>query len=119
MGIFVTFEGVEGSGKSYQAKAFYNKLIKLAIPAILTHEPGGTSAGGRITRLLKWGKEANLSPLTELLLFNASRSQLIKDVIGPGLEKGNVVVCDRFTDSTLAYQGYGRGIGPGINQATE
>jgi len=114
MGIFVTFEGVEGSGKSYQAKAFYNKLTKLAIPAVLTHEPGGTAAGERITRLLKWGKEANLSPLTELMLFNASRTQLITDIIKPGLENGNVVICDRFTDSTLAYQGYGRGLDPAL-----
>jgi len=110
MALFITFEGVEGSGKSFQARALYRKLSGQNIPALLTHEPGGTPPGERITRLLKWARDTDISPLTELLLFNASRSQLIDEVIRPALESGQVVICDRFTDSTIAYQSYGRGL---------
>ncbi len=110
MGLFITFEGGEGCGKSYQTKLLFKKLSKLNIPAALTHEPGGTPVGDKITRLLKWAEAADISGLTELLLFNASRSQLIDKVIRPALEKNKIVICDRFTDSTIAYQGYGRGI---------
>lgn len=110
MALFITFEGVEGSGKSFQARALYRKLSGLAIPALLTHEPGGTPPGERISRLLKWAQDTDISPLTELLLFNASRAQLIDEVIRPALERGQVVICDRFTDSTMAYQSYGRGL---------
>lgn len=112
MAFFITFEGVEGSGKSFQARALYRKLSGLAIPALLTHEPGGTPPGERISRLLKWAQNTDISPLTELLLFNASRAQLIDEVIRPALESGQVVICDRFTDSTMAYQSYGRGLDP-------
>ncbi len=110
MSLFITFEGGEGCGKSYQARVLFNKLTKLAIPVVLTHEPGGTPAGDRITRLLKWAKETDISPLTELLLFNASRAQLVEKVIRPALKKDKIVICDRFADSTVAYQGYGRGL---------
>ncbi len=112
MGLFITFEGVEGSGKSFQARALYRKLSGLAIPALLTHEPGGTPPGERISRLLKWAQDTDISPLTELLLFNASRAQLVDEVIRPALESGQVVICDRFSDSTMAYQSYGRGLDP-------
>ncbi|MBN1368051.1 MAG: dTMP kinase [Dehalococcoidales bacterium] len=110
MSLFITFEGGEGCGKSYQTRILFNTLNKLAIPVVLTHEPGGTPVGDRITRLLKWAKKEDISGLTELLLFNASRSQLIDKLIKPALQDGKIVICDRFTDSTLAYQGYGRGI---------
>jgi dTMP kinase len=110
MTLFITFEGGEGSGKSYQAKALYKKLAELAIPAILTHEPGVTALGEKIARWLKWGKAINISPVAELLLFNASRAQLVAEVIRPALEAGKVVICDRYTDSTAAYQSYGRGL---------
>ena len=110
MGILITFEGGEGSGKSYQAKIFYKRLKEMAIPAILTHEPGGTPVGDKITRILKWGKSEYLSPLTELMLFNSSRAHLIDKIIKPNLYGGKIVICDRFTDSTVAYQGYGRGL---------
>jgi dTMP kinase len=110
MALFITFEGGEGSGKTFQARALYRKLLQMAIPALLTHEPGGTEIGDKITRLLKWGKETDITPLTELLLFNASRAQLIKEVIQPNLEEGKVVICDRYTDSTICYQSYGRGL---------
>jgi len=108
MSLFITFEGGEGCGKSSQSKLLYNRLKKLAIPALLTHEPGVTKLGKKITRLLKWSRDINISPLSELLLFNASRAQLVEEVIKPALKKGMVVICDRFADSTTAYQGYGR-----------
>jgi dTMP kinase len=108
MGLFITFEGGEGCGKSSQSKLLYSKLKKLAVPALLIHEPGITDLGKKITRLLKWSRETAVSPLSELLLFNASRAQLVEEVIMPALKKGTVVICDRFADSTTAYQGYGR-----------
>jgi dTMP kinase len=108
MSLFITFEGGEGGGKSVQAKALYRKLAKMAIPVLLTHEPGGTPFGRRISRWLKWAKDTNISPLTELMLFNASRAQLVNDVIQPALKSGQVVISDRYADSTTVYQGYGR-----------
>ena len=110
MALFITFEGEEGSGKSFQAKELYKKLSGLGVPAVLTHEPGGTPLGEEISRLVKWARDSDISPFTELMLFNASRAQLVKDFIRPGLESGKVVICDRFTDSTTAYQSYGRGL---------
>ncbi|MFH0914174.1 MAG: dTMP kinase [Chloroflexota bacterium] len=107
--MFITFEGGEGCGKSLQTRALYRRLVRLAVPVVLTHEPGGTRLGERITRWLKWSKE-ELSPLTELLLFNTSRSHLVAEVIRPALRDGKIVISDRFADSTLAYQGYGRGL---------
>ena len=109
MSVFITFEGGEGCGKSLQSKLLYEKILRNGIDALLTREPGGTSIGEDITRLLKWNDDA-ISPLTELFLFNASRSQLVNDVINPALKEGKVVVCDRFADSTTVYQGYGRGL---------
>ncbi len=110
MSLFITFEGGEGSGKSFQARALYKRLTQLAIPALLTHEPGGTSLGKKLSRWLKWTDSLDISPLTELLLFNASRAQLVTKVIQPNLESEIVVICDRYADSTTAYQGYGRGL---------
>ena len=110
MSLFITFEGGEGSGKSVQAGALYRRLSRLAIPAVLTHEPGVTSLGRKIAHWLKWGQDMGISPTTELLLFNASRSQLVTEIIRPNLESGRVVVCDRYADSTTAYQSYGRGL---------
>ena len=109
MSLFITFEGGEGCGKSVQARALYRRLLRSSIPALLTHEPGGTPPGKRIGRLLKWA-HSEMSPLTELLLFNASRAQLITEVIQPNLREGKVVICDRYADSTIAYQSYGRGL---------
>ena len=108
MSLFITFEGGEGCGKSVQARALYGRLSELAIPVILTHEPGGTPLGKKLARWLKWAQDTDVSPLAELLLFNTSRAQLVDEVIRPNLEKGKVVICDRYADSTTAYQGYGR-----------
>ena len=110
MALFITFEGGEGSGKTIQAKALYRRLYKLAIPALLTHEPGGTSLGKKLARWLKWTQDIGISPLTELLMFNASRAQLVAEVIQPNLKDGKVIICDRYADSTIAYQSYGRGL---------
>ena len=110
LGLFITFEGGEGSGKSVQAKALCEKLSELSIPTLLTHEPGVTSLGKEIAHLLKWAGNMNISPMTELLLFNASRAQLVTEVIRPAMQSGKVVICDRYADSTIAYQSYGRGL---------
>lgn len=107
---FISFEGGEGCGKSTQAGALYRRLAALGHPAILIHEPGGTSLGRSISFWLKWKRKAGISPIAELLLFNASRANLVDEVIRPALRDGKVVICDRFVDSTVAYQGYGRGI---------
>ncbi len=110
MSLFITFEGGEGCGKSVQAGVLSRRLSKLAVPTLLTHEPGGTPFGKRIGRWLKWSEDTDISPLTELLLFNASRAQLVAEVFQPSLGKGKVIICDRYADSTIAYQGYGRGL---------
>jgi len=110
-GLFITFEGCEGCGKSTQAELLYDELMRRNIPAVLTHEPGGTPLGDRIRKILKVKRNYDISPLAELLLFNACRAQLVRDVILPALNKGANVICDRFTGSTQAYQGYARGLG--------
>lgn len=110
MALFITFEGGEGCGKSVQAKALYDRLAQLAVPVVLTHEPGGTALSQNVGRWLKEAGNSGISPLAEVLLFNASRTQLIDEVIRPELERGKVVICDRYTDSTIAYQSYGRGL---------
>ena len=110
MSLFITFEGGEGCGKSVQARVLYRRLSELAIPVVLTHEPGGTSLGKKLARWLKWAQDTGISPLAELLLFNTCRTQLVDEVIRPNLEKGKVVISDRYADSTTAYQSYGRGL---------
>jgi dTMP kinase len=110
MALFITFEGGEGSGKSTQIRTLYRRLDMLAVPAILIREPGGTLLGDRIRYILKQACQVPISPLSELLLFNASRSQLVKEVIQPAVTAGKIILCDRFTDSTIAYQCYGRGL---------
>jgi len=118
MALFITFEGGEGSGKSVQAKELYRRLSQLAIPALLTHEPGGTPFGKKLGHWLKWTQGIDIPPLTELMLFNASRAQLVTEVIRPNLEGGKVVISDRYADSTTAYQGYGRGLDLEMVKAT-
>ncbi len=110
MSLFITFEGGEGCGKSVQSRRLYRRLSKLVIPVLLVHEPGVTALGKRVSRMLKWTDNVAISPVAELLLFNTSRAQLVEEVIRPALNKGTIVVCDRYADSTTAYQGYGRGL---------
>ncbi|MDP3298264.1 MAG: dTMP kinase [Thermodesulfovibrionia bacterium] len=110
-GFFISFEGIEGSGKSTQAKLLYEALKKRGIHVMLTFEPGGTKIGERIREILLVGPEhAGMVPLTELFLFSAARYQHVHELIMPSLKKGMVVITDRFIDSTMAYQGAGRGI---------
>jgi len=110
-GKFITLEGPEGSGKSTQAKMMIRRLAELGIEAMYTREPGGTALGEEIRNILQHNS-AGEAPCerAELLLFEASRNQLVEKVIRPALEKGTWVICDRFMDSTTAYQGYGRGL---------
>ena len=110
MSIFITFEGGEGSGKSYQTRVLCRELARRGIDAVSLREPGGTPLGERISKLLKWARGTEISALSELLLFNAARAQLVADVIRPALAAGRVVVCDRYADSTVAYQQFGRGL---------
>ncbi len=108
--IFVTIEGVDGAGKSTQARRLVNRLEKEGYEAVLFREPGGTPLSDKIRSLLLDAPDLAIAPLPELLLFSAARAQLVKDRIRPALEEGKVVVCDRFYDSTTAYQGAGREI---------
>jgi dTMP kinase len=118
MSLFITFEGGEGSGKSVQAKALFRRLSDLAVPVLLTHEPGGTPFGEKLGHWLKWDRDAYISPLTELMLFNASRAQLVAEVIQPNLKSGKAVISDRYADSTTVYQGYGRELDLAMVKAT-
>jgi len=106
---FITFEGSEGSGKSTQADRLAAHLQRCDVPHLLTREPGGTPLGESIRDLLQFAPHnSNMTPETELLLFEASRGQLVREVIKPALERGICVIADRFFDSTTAYQGAAR-----------
>lgn len=109
-GRFITLEGPDGAGKSVQATRLAGALRAVGQVVTLTREPGGTPLGERIRGLLLSGGEAPRTALSDALLFNAARSQLVRDVILPALAGGETVICDRFADSTLAYQGYGSGV---------
>lgn len=108
-GIFITFEGIEGSGKTTQSEKLKERLLKEGFPVIHTFEPGGTVLGENIRKILL-DPYMIIDPLSELLLYFAVRVQHIREKIKPALEKGYIVICDRFHDSTVAYQGYGRGV---------
>ena len=108
-GVFITFEGIEGCGKSTQIARLAKRLAKVGRSIVQLREPGGTNIGEAIRKTVKHPPgNTPISPETELLLMNASRAQLVQQVVRPALAKGSVVLCDRFYDSTLAYQGYGR-----------
>lgn len=108
-GLFITFEGTEGSGKSTQIITLFNRLRALGHSVRVLREPGGTPIGEEIRHTLKHS-EANyaMTSEAELLLMNASRAQIVREVIRPALQNGEIILCDRFYDSTTAYQGYGR-----------
>ncbi len=108
MACFIVFEGGDGSGKSTQARSLLRRLRRRGVKVLRTHEPGGTPLGQSLRRLLKSGEA--MTPMSELMLFEAARAQLVQNVIRPFLEQGGVVIADRFTSSTMAYQGYGRGL---------
>ncbi|HPB63710.1 MAG TPA: dTMP kinase [Mesotoga sp.] len=109
-GMFICFEGIDGSGKTTQIKLLQEYLSQLRVEHIIVREPGGTKAGEEIRNILLHS-DFRLKPESELLLFMAARAQIVREVIRPALEKGLVVLADRFMDSSLAYQGIGRSIG--------
>jgi len=114
-GVFITFEGSEGCGKSTQAKRLASRLEQAGRSVLMTREPGGTAIGEKIRDLLQFAPESfAMAAETELLLFEASRSQLVREIIRPALEQGTIVISDRFFDSTTVYQGVARKLEPDI-----
>src|SRR5580692_3380693 len=112
-GLFITLEGLDGSGKTTQMRRLA-AWLKKRLPGegpLLTRQPGGTETGDRIRALVLDSRQTGLAPMTEMALMYADRAQAIAEVIEPALEQGRIVICDRFTDSTEAYQGGGRGLG--------
>lgn len=112
MSLFITFEGPEGSGKSTQIKLLCTYLLKQNYPVVQTREPGGTAIGDQIRKVLLSPEHAEMLPVTEFLLFSAARAQLVSQFIRPHLAEGRTVLCDRYADSSLAYQGYAQGLDP-------
>ena len=109
-GVFISFEGIEGTGKSTQAKLLAKHMREKGYRVIQTMEPGGTNISMKIRELLLSPDSREMDHVTELLLYNAARVQHIKEVIEPAIERGDIVITDRFSDSTVAYQGFARGI---------
>ena len=117
-GLFITFEGTEGGGKSTQIGWLARRLRDQGLDPRVLREPGGTPIGEEIRHTLKHSEQNHaMTPETELLLMNASRAQLVREVIRPALAAGEIILCDRFYDSTTAYQGYGRQLDAGLVQA--
>ena len=110
MSLFITFEGIEGCGKTTQIGLLTSFLKSLHRPFLLTREPGGTGVGERIRQILLSSENVGIEPMAELYLYAAARVQHLRQVISPALREGKMVICDRFADATLAYQGYGRGV---------
>ena len=108
--MFITLEGPEGSGKSTQIKRLAKRLESMGYPVLTTREPGGTPIGDQIRQVLVRMENKELHPRTEILLFLAARAQLVEQLIKPALQDGKIILCDRYGDSTLAYQGYGHGL---------
>jgi dTMP kinase len=110
-GHFFTFEGIEGSGKSTVAREITERLARAGIDCILTREPGGNEISERIREMLLDPSNTSICPRTELLLYVASRAQLVEEIVGPAVDRGITVICDRFMDASVAYQGWARGLG--------
>jgi len=110
-GLFITFEGIEGCGKTTQIRRLARTLKTAGLDVVVTHEPGATQLGAALRGLLLSRKAPSVAPSAELLLFAADRAQHIEEVVLPALDCGAVVLCDRYLDATLAYQGFARGLG--------
>lgn len=110
-GIFITFEGIDGSGKTTQIELLNSFLKQSGFDVVLTREPGGTDIGDKIRKILLDSKNIQMSYRAETLLFLASRAELVSKVIQPSLNQGKIIICDRFFDSTIAYQGIARQLG--------
>ncbi|WP_026840709.1 dTMP kinase [Citrifermentans bremense] len=110
MGFFITFEGIEGCGKTTQLRLLKERLEAAAEKVTVTREPGGCPVADQMRAILLDAKNSAITPLAELLLYAAARAQHVQEVIVPALERGETVLCDRFTDATVAYQGHGRGL---------
>lgn len=108
-GVFITFEGIEGCGKSTQAKRLGRTLGRMGIAHVMTLEPGGTAIGRKMRQVLLDSRNRTLTPLAELMLYAADRAQHVQEIIKPGLRAGKWVLCDRFSDATVVYQGAARG----------
>lgn len=113
-GTFITFEGSEGSGKSTQSKLLYRYLRRRGFDVLYLREPGGTTISEKVRKVLLDARHDSMSQAAEMLLYMAARAQVVEEVIKPALSKGRIVICDRFLDSTLAYQGYGLGMDIGL-----
>lgn len=113
-GKFITFEGSEGCGKSTQARLLYGFLKRKGHKVIFLREPGGTKISEKIRQILLDKKNDGMSPVCEMLLYMAARAQVVQEIILPALRAGKIVLCDRFLDSTIAYQGYGLGMDIGL-----
>ena len=114
LSFFVTFEGIEGSGKTTQIEYLRKYLSRKGIACKVTREPGGSSIAEKIRKILLDPGHAGMTPASELFLYEAARAQHVKETIEPLLKKGVIVLCDRFSDATVAYQGFGRGIDLGL-----
>ena len=110
MSCFITFEGPDGSGKTTQLQILHHYLLRVGYPVLLVREPGGTDIGDQIRTVLHDTRNVSMLPNAEVLLYSASRAQLVGQIIRPALEGGSVVLCDRYAEATMAYQGYGHGL---------
>ena len=108
--LFVTFEGIEGSGKTYQSKKLFRKIKSMGLSVIYTREPGGSNSAEKIRKIILSGSKNKFTKVTDTLLYLAARNEHIEKTIKPAIFKKKIIICDRFFDSTLAYQVYGRGV---------
>jgi dTMP kinase len=108
--MFISFEGIEGSGKTTQIQGLHDYLCQKGHDVVLTREPGGSGIGQQIRAILLHSKNKDLNPLAELLLYMADRAQHLNEIVKPGLASGKMILCDRYFDATIAYQGYARGL---------
>lgn len=114
-GMFITVEGGDGAGKSTQISYIRDYLDMRGFDVLMTREPGGTEIGEKLRAILLSPASKSMDPITEAYIYASSRAQLVREIIKPALEAGMVVLCDRFLDSSIAYQGFGRGLGPVVS----